>query len=916
MSATPTRLDWNATGNLAPTVAEGNRLLDSIGRQETLRSLLAFSDLHENIRLRRLADSSKDEDLFQTERFVFHEVLRLICERAQSLTGADAVLIALFEGQELVCRAAAGPTPVPQGIRLDARSSFLNAALNSGQILRCDDANSDVRVEYDFARQFGANSTAVVPLRGRAQRLGVLQALSARPWAFTDQDIRSFDLLSELVLAALKPEDQDRRFHWLTNVAGEILQNATTPTVPVEPTPAKQAAVEPTAIASTVAPIADTAIATAPVIPSHAAPIDHMVAAATPEPAQIEASNLETKEPNEAAAQMLSEIAATLSATTLTTSAPALPVQSMSAASADLNGLTQPVVIHAPIVELPEDDSIEAAKEADAFQSATESLVDEQLHAEHQLSETPVPAISAELESSTSVPSAEIETLETEDHDEDSSIQRVLPFSVAPTSARKRRQVLRRKTATATPLTAHPGLAAVVGLVAVAALFSAGVWWGMQYHAKPTPARIAAAPQSVTSPAAPDVTSPASSDNLMTAAGARQDSASTSEEPSPAPVSDAKLAALPKITGVRHWSSSMGSTVVIDMEDQVNYEVHRLMSPERIYFDLHDTALPSSLDGKTMDVGDTALSRVRVAQPVAGITRIVLDTKGGSNFSVSMESNPYRLVVELHDAPKMVASKKAAPATATSASLSRDANSLPIPARTAKFRIVLDAGHGGWDLGTVGREGLMEKDLVLDVTKRLGKLLEARRGADVLFTRSGDDYIALDQRADFANQSQADLFVSVHANYSNKETARGVETYYTNVFAAPGSKEIEKHADGTFTQPTPISLSPGALHEKIEESRRLAASVQRSLYSTLAAKSADIRDRGIKDASFVVLTGTTMPAILTEISFVSSPADEHSLQSETYRQQIAEAIFKGISQYEDASPRTKVAQLHPSATGR
>jgi N-acetylmuramoyl-L-alanine amidase len=182
---------------------------------------------------------------------------------------------------------------------------------------------------------------------------------------------------------------------------------------------------------------------------------------------------------------------------------------------------------------------------------------------------------------------------------------------------------------------------------------------------------------------------------------------------------------------------------------------------------------------------------------------------------------------------------------------------------------------------------------------------------DVMFTRTGDDYLPLEQRADFANHAQADLFVSVHANYSTSVTARGVETYYTNLFAAPGAKEVEKKADGSFAQPTPVSLSAGALHEKIEESRRLAASVQRSLYATLAAKSPDIRDRGIKDAAFVVLTGTTMPAILTEISFVSSPTDEHNLQSEAYRQQIAEALYKGIARYQESSPRAKVAQLQP-----
>ena len=336
-----------------------------------------------------------------------------------------------------------------------------------------------------------------------------------------------------------------------------------------------------------------------------------------------------------------------------------------------------------------------------------------------------------------------------------------------------------------------------------------------------------------------------------------------------------------------------------------------------------------------MDVGDVSLTRVRVAQPVAGVTRIVLDTKDGSNFSVSMESSPYRLVVELRGREKTLSSNSmatnnmtpnrpaasayAAPAQAKSApvaALAAKAFDQAVPARTGKFRIVLDAGHGGWDLGTVGRQGLLEKDLVLDVTQRLGRLLLARLGSEVMFTRNGDTYLPLDQRADFANQTQADLFVSVHANYSSSAASRGVETYYTNLFSAPGAREVEKHDDGTFAKLTPVSLSAGGLHEKIEESRRLAASIQRSLYATLAANSPDIRNRGIKDSAFAVLTGTTMPAILTEISFVSSPADERNLQSATYRQQIAEALYKGIARYQESSPRAKVAQLQTAAARR
>jgi N-acetylmuramoyl-L-alanine amidase len=354
----------------------------------------------------------------------------------------------------------------------------------------------------------------------------------------------------------------------------------------------------------------------------------------------------------------------------------------------------------------------------------------------------------------------------------------------------------------------------------------------------------------------------------------------------------------------------------------VNYEVHRLVSPDRIYFDLHDTTLPHDLEGKTVDVDDPSLSRVRIAQPVAGVTRVVLDTRDGSNFSVSMETSPYRLVVELREGPKSLVAGRVGPSAAqspaTAAPLSATATrqTPPLLARSGTFRIVLDAGHGGWDLGTIGRQGLVEKDLVLDVTRRLGKLLESRNGAEVVFTRSGDDYLPLDQRADIANQAQADLFVSVHANYSNSTTARGVETYYTNLFSAPGLKEVEKHADGTFSQHNPATLSADGLHEKIEESRRLATSVQRALYAALATKSPDIRDRGIKDASFVVLTGTTMPSILTEISFVSSPADEHNLQSAEYRQQIAEALYKGIARYQETTSKAKVAQLHPVAAAR
>jgi N-acetylmuramoyl-L-alanine amidase len=295
------------------------------------------------------------------------------------------------------------------------------------------------------------------------------------------------------------------------------------------------------------------------------------------------------------------------------------------------------------------------------------------------------------------------------------------------------------------------------------------------------------------------------------------------------------------------------------------------------------------------------------------LTRVVLETRGNSNFSVSLEPNPYRLVVQVR---KLGANSKAQvnlfPGEAEPEKLAivvppASREDLQLRARVPKMRIVVDAGHGGWDLGTVGRRGLLEKDLVLEIAQRLGKLLESRLGADVILTRNDDNYIPLDERAGMANQSQADLFISVHANYSDLLSARGVETYYTNVFAAPSAKDLETRQPERGKNTNAAKLSPTELHDKIEQSRRLAASVQRSLYGTLSAQNPGLRDRGVKEASYVVLTETAMPGILAEVSFVSSPTDEQKLQSDGYREQIAEALYKGIARYASGSHGVKVA---------
>ena len=234
-------------------------------------------------------------------------------------------------------------------------------------------------------------------------------------------------------------------------------------------------------------------------------------------------------------------------------------------------------------------------------------------------------------------------------------------------------------------------------------------------------------------------------------------------------------------------------------------------------------------------------------------------------------------------------------------------------------KIVIDPGHGGHDTGTIGPNGLEEKDLVLEVGRRLGKLLETRLGAEVVYTRKDDTFIPLETRTAIANQARADLFVSIHANSSHDSAARGVETYYLNFTSSPEALEVAAR-ENAVSEKSIYELQDLvkkiALKEKIEESREFAGDVQQSLHSGLAAKSPAIRDRGVKKAPFIVLIGANMPSILAEISFVSNPTDEHRLETSEYRQRIAESLYRGIANYVNGLSGVKVASKMDKAAGQ
>jgi len=525
-----------------------------------------------------------------------------------------------------------------------------------------------------------------------------------------------------------------------------------------------------------------------------------------------------------------------------------------------------------------------------------------------------------------------------------------------------------------------------------------------------------------------------------------------------------KKSGLTLVTGIRHWSTPDYTRVAIDVDDEVKYEAGRVPNPDRIFFDLSSTKLASVLVGKSFEVQDGFLKKIRVAQYQPGSTRVVMEVADVSDYSAFLLPNPYRLIIDIHgrqpqsqtliakanasasagnseegtitavakeksyrsvekaneavtttgpaaigaSAKKIPASSDAAgttPAPArSSSSTAPSAKAAPrkvvvddnspdgsaddskpsattaalkpsdplfagpkdtsgpelkatsepttaptavavaprakAPKKTTKAatanapatheatptsfgdrsltrtlglklgRIVLDPGHGGHDTGTVGPGGLMEKDLVLDVALRLGRLLETRLGADVIYTRDDDTFIPLETRTAIANEHQADLFVSIHANSSSDPSARGVETYYLNFTSNPDALEVAAR-ENAVSQKSIFELQDLVkkitLKDKIDESRELATDVEQSLYSGLATRHSALRDRGVKKAPFVVLIGANMPSVLAEISFVSNPTDEAKLVTPEYREKIAESLYKGIARYAGGLSGVKVA---------
>jgi N-acetylmuramoyl-L-alanine amidase len=434
-------------------------------------------------------------------------------------------------------------------------------------------------------------------------------------------------------------------------------------------------------------------------------------------------------------------------------------------------------------------------------------------------------------------------------------------------------------------------------------------------------------------------------------------------------------AQLHAVTAVRHWSLPDTTRIAIEVSGDFQYRTERLHNPERVYYDILN-ARPH-FEGKRLFresfEKDKLVTGIRVAETTPGVTRVVLDLSGPVEATASQLSTPDRLIIELRPgAPPPVTAPAPAtvapapvpaalpPATAPVAAPAATAlatKPAAVPVETATTtpglpavkpdtakpdpaateiskaarhtssgntslvralglkigRVVIDAGHGGHDQGTAGPKGLLEKDVVLDVALRVGKLIEDRLGAEVIYTRSDDTFIPLERRTEIANEKKADLFLSIHANSSSIPRIAGVETYYLNLPDQHDQDATDTAArENASSQKSVFELQDLVkkitLNDKLEESREFAARVQASLYTFSARNVPNSRNRGVRRAPFVVLIGAHMPSILAEIGFLTNPREEALLRRPEYRQKLAEALFRGVQRYAEGLSHFQVAK--------
>jgi len=394
----------------------------------------------------------------------------------------------------------------------------------------------------------------------------------------------------------------------------------------------------------------------------------------------------------------------------------------------------------------------------------------------------------------------------------------------------------------------------------------------------------------------------------------------------------AAVAADPVAFTLRTVDSEVGTRVIIEFSRRPVYEVRG--ERDRIYITLREGEVRPPF--KKRDFDGPLLERIKFAEGMRTSEIVFYAGPQFGTFSTFEMGEPFRLVLDLRrrsaappatridpgsqagqgvspglpPPPGGAPAPQAPPGTAPPHGAAPSGQTSPpveTRPRRAAFTVVIDAGHGGDETGARGPSGLLEKDVTLDVARRLKARLAGEDGIAVFLTRDDDRKVPLDDRTALANHERADLFVSIHANSSRRDSARGAETFFLSYQATDDDARalaalendtlgIERNVGGQSG--LDLVLWDLAQSAFLKESSDLAEEIQDRLNDTLG-----VRNRGIKQAPFKVLMGATMPAVLVEIAFISSPEEERRLRESAFKDRIAEAIASSIRKFRERTAR-------------
>jgi N-acetylmuramoyl-L-alanine amidase len=377
------------------------------------------------------------------------------------------------------------------------------------------------------------------------------------------------------------------------------------------------------------------------------------------------------------------------------------------------------------------------------------------------------------------------------------------------------------------------------------------------------------------------------------------------------------------VDSLRFWSNDNYTRVVIDASREMVYEHHLLKKdpalnkPQRLYVDLERSRLADSIR-RNIPINDDLLIDARAGQYTQTSVRVVVDIKSFKTYKVFSLKDPFRIVIDVWGKSGRKKSRPKPPVTASPKSDKLPASALAKQLALGVSRIVIDPGHGGRDYGAPGYlKGVHEKDVVLQISRRLAKKIREELKYNVYLTRSSDQFLTLEERTAIANTQNADLFISIHTNSHRDRRAHGIETYFLNLATDDDAIRVAAMENATSTKnisDLQTILSDLMQNAKINESSRLAGYVQTSMVKHLQSKRySRIRDKGVKQAPFYVLLGAQMPAILVETSFISNPRECKRLTNPRYQERLCEAIINGIRTYIRETSPTALMKSRPAA---